>query len=124
MKTESDWQKDILAILEKNDFRNINVKVKGIDPKKQEGEQNAEKFMKDELVAELTSSDLETFDELIKRFDDKQNIIGKGRIHFRYNFKQHITKVNKKVFRALYDQYESKKDFYESQYPQLRIETS
>jgi len=66
---------------------------------------------------------METLNELIRRFDGKENVVGCGKVHFRFNFKQHIAKVNKRAFNALNRRFQYLKDFFETTDSQLKIET-
>jgi ABC-type Zn2+ transport system substrate-binding protein/surface adhesin len=79
--------------------------------------------MKQELTAELTGESIEKLDELVKKLDGKSKVIGAGKIHFRYNFKQFIIKVNSRAFKALKDAYEYFKDKYECLTGQLKIDS-
>jgi hypothetical protein len=38
---------------------------------------------------------------MVRALNGKEHIIGEGKIHFRYNFKQHIAKINRKTMKAL-----------------------
>lgn len=76
-----------------------------------------------QLSAELSGESIEVLDELVKKFDGKQGLIGAGKIHFRYNFKQFIVKINSRAFKALRDSFEYQKDKFEALSAQLRIQS-
>ncbi len=51
----------------------------------------------------ITSKSLQSIDDMVKLLDGRENVIGEGKLHFRYNFKQLIIKVNKRTFKTLFD---------------------
>lgn len=54
----------------------------------------------------ITSKSLQSIDDMVKKLDGRENVIGEGKLHFRYNFKQLIIKVNKRTFKTLFDQFD------------------
>jgi len=94
----------------------LTVKVKGEktdddDPRLN----NAERMVNKELTAVITSKSLQTIDDMVRQLDNKPGVIGLGKIHFRHNYKQLITKVNKRTFKVLMDNYNHIKKLYEYQ---------
>jgi hypothetical protein len=49
---------------------------------------------------------------LIRKFDGKEKVVGCGKVHFRYNFKQHIAKINKRAFTALSGKFNFLKELF------------
>lgn len=39
--------------------------------------------------------------KMIKKIDGRESIIGGGKVHFRFNFKQEIIKIRSQVFKSL-----------------------
>ena len=80
----------------------LEVKVKGEkrdddDP----GLNNVERMINHELTAIVSSKSLQAIDDMVRHLDGKAGVIGLGKIHFRYNFKQLIIKVSKRAFKVM-----------------------
>jgi hypothetical protein len=59
---------------------------------------------------------------MVHKLDGKPGIVGFGKLHFRQNFKQHIVKVNKRLFNVLRDNYDHIRTIHENQ-SHVKIET-